>query len=281
MNAYEMFELLRDNIGEKEESHWKNKLLLRRLNVEHREVARLVIDSPGDWLLKKSASITPSSSLITLPTDCIKPAYLEEVSSGRPIPIRGTVRERRVGGQNFQSGDLEAHFFGNYLEVGVSSYSTAVYVWYQPRIPDLHCGSCGNGTGTTTIVFEAVNWPNGQDDYYNDSYVEVRDKTSNVLNARQLITDYVGATFTATIAAAAVAPIVNDYYGTVSLLPDELHNWVVMRATVRALAKPSSTFEKEIFSFWRAELKTAKEEAEEFLATRFDGNIYTRITEAY
>lgn len=283
MNAYEMLELLRDNIGEKSEAHWSDKLLLRRLNAEQREVSRLVLDSPGDWLLKKSDAITPSSSLITLPSDCVRPAYIEEVSSGRNIPIRGTVRERRVGrqpGTSLSAGVIEAYFKGAYLEVNSDSYGEQVYVWYQPRIPDLHAGECGNGTGATAIVFEGQNWPNGQNDYYNGSLVEVRDNQNHVLNVRQEITDYVGATFTATIAGSAATPAVNDFYGTISLLPEELHMWIVLRATVRALAKPSSTFEKELFSFWRAEMGKAKEEAEEFLATRISGSTYTRIVEA-
>lgn len=283
MNAYEMVELLRQNIGEKVEAHWSDRLLLRRLNNEQKEVARLCYDSPGDWLLKKSSSITPAASVITLPTDCVRPAYLEEVSSGRNIPIRGTVRERRVGrqpGTTISAGTIEAYFMGANLEVNMDSYTEPVYVWYQQRVPDLHAGECGNGTGATSIVFEAKNWPNGQNDYYNGVYVEVRDKTSHVLNVRQAITDYVGSTFTATIASATVTPEVNDLYGTISLLPEELHNWVVLRATVRALAKPSSTFEKEVFSFWRAELRAAKEEAEEFLASRLSGSTYTRIVEA-
>lgn len=283
MNAYEMVELLRQNIGEKVEAHWSDRLLLRRLNNEQKEVARLCYDSPGDWLLKKSSSITPAASVITLPTDCVRPAYLEEVSSGRNIPIRGTVRERRVGrqpGTTISAGTIEAYFMGANLEVNMDSYTEPVYVWYQQRVPDLHAGECGNGTGATSIVFEAKNWPNGQNDYYNGVYVEVRDKTSHVLNVRQAITDYVGSTFTATIASATVTPEVNDLYGTISLLPEELHNWVVLRATVRALAKPSSTFEKEVFSFWRAELRVAKEEAGEFLASRLSGSTYTRIVEA-
>lgn len=282
MNTYEMLELLRDNAGEKKEAHWLDKLLLRRLNVAHRTVARLALDSPGDWLIKKSSALTPSSSLITLPTDCVRPAYIEEVSSGRVIPIRGTVRERRLGrapGTTISAGTIEAYLLGGYIEVNQDSYGEEVYLWYQQRIPDLHAGECGNGTGAAAVVFEAQNWPNGQNDYYNGSYVEVRDKASHVLNARCEITDYVGSTFTATIASPTVTPAVNDIYGTVSLLPEELHNWIVLKATVSAIAKPSSTFEKELFSYLRAELKQAEEDGQEFLATRLSGSTYTRVVE--
>ena len=281
-NAYEMLELLRDNVGETEESHWTDKLLLQRLNIENRDVGRLCLDSPGDWLIKKSASLTPSSSRLTLPSDCVRPAYLEEVSSGRVIPVRGTVRERRMGrqaGTTLSAGTIEAYLFGGFIEVNMDSYANACYLWYQPRVKTLHAGVCGTGTGAAAVVFEAAHWPSGVDDYYNDIVLQVRDQTDHVLNVNQAISDYVGATFTATIASPAVTPASGDFYGTVSELPKELLGLVVLRATVKAIAKPSSTFEKEIFSFFRAELKKAQEEAEEFLATRLSGSTYTRIVE--
>ena len=281
-NAYEMLELLRDNIGESTESHWSDKLLLQRLNVEHRDVGRLVLDSPGDWLLKKSASISPSSSQLALPSDCVRPAYIEEVSSGRKINIQGTVRERRLGrmpGTTIGAGNVEAYLVGNYIEVNMDNYGEACYIWYQPRVKDLHAGVCGTGTGAAAVVFEAAHWPSGVDDYYNDIVLQVRDSSDYLLNVNQAISDYVGLTFTATIASPAATPASGDFYGTVSQLPQELLGLVVLRATVKAMAKPSSTFEKEIFAFFRAELKNAQNEAEEFLATRISGSTYVRIAE--
>jgi len=282
MNAYEMLELLRDNVGEATESHWTDKLLLQRLNVEHTEVGRLVLDSPGDWLLRRSASLTPSSNRLTLPSDCVRPAYLEEVSSGRVVPIRGTVRERRLGrqpGTSLGAGTVEAYLLGGYVEVNVDSYGEACYLWYQGRVKDLHAGVCGTGTGAAAVVFEAAHWPSGVDDYYNDLVLQVRDQTDHLLNVNEAISDYDGGTVTAVIAAPFATPASGDFYGTVSELPKELLGLVVLRATVKAVAKPSSTFEKEIFAFFRAELKGAQEEAEEFLSTRLSGSTYIRIAE--
>jgi hypothetical protein len=271
MNAYEMLEMLRDNVGEVTESHWTDKLLLRRLNIDQRETGRLCLDSPGDWLLKKSASISPSSNQLALPSDCVRPAYVEEVASGRTVPIRGSVRGRAIG------RDTEAYLIGNYLEINETSYTNACYIWYQQRIKDLHAGLCGAGTGAEAVVFEAAHWPSGADDYYNDVVVQVRDASDHVLNVNQVISDYVGLTFTATIASPAAAPASGDFYGTVSELPEELHGLIVLRATVKALAKPSSTFEKELFAFFINELKNAQKEAEEFLATRLSASTYTQI----
>jgi hypothetical protein len=271
MNAYEMLEMLRDNVGEVTESHWTDKLLLRRLNIDQRETGRLCLDSPGDWLLKKSASISPSSNQLALPSDCVRPAYVEEVSSGRTVPIRGSVRGRAIG------RDTEAYLIGNYLEINETTYTNACYIWYQQRIKDLHAGICGTGTGAAAVVFEAAHWPSGEDDYYNDIVVQVRDASDHVLNVNQAISDYTGATFTAVIASPAVTPASGDFYGTVSELPEELHGLIVLRATVKALAKPSSTFEKELFAFFVNELKNAQKEAEEFLATRLSASTYTQI----
>lgn len=283
MNAYEMLEQVRYNIGETTEAHWKDKMLLRQLNLEHSEVARKILDSPGDWLLEKSSSLTPSASQLSLPSDCVKPAAIEEVSSGRVVLVRGTVRERRVGrqaGTTLSTGTVEAYLIGDKIEVNMDSYGEACYVWYQKRVKELHAGICGAGSGSTSVVFEAAHWPSGVDDYYNDITVEVRDATTHVLNAKQAITDYVGGTFTATIAAAAVAPASGDFYGTLSQLPNEALPVVILRATTKALARPSSTFEKEIFAFFRSELRKAEEELDEFLATRISGSTYSRIVEA-
>lgn len=283
MNAYEMLEQLRYNIGETTEAHWKDKMLLRQLNLEHSEVARKVLDSPGDWLLEKSSSITPSSSQLSLPSDCVKPAAIEEVASGRVVLVRGTVRERRTGrqaGTTLSAGTVEAYLIGNKIEINMDSYSEACYIWYQKRVIELHAGVCGSGTDGTHVEFELAHWPSGVDDYYNDIMVEVRDETDHKLNVNQAITDYVGLTGVAEIASAAATPASGDFYGTVSQLPNEALPVVILRATTKALARPSSTFEKEIFAFFRSELKRVEEELDEFLATRISGSTYSRIVEA-
>lgn len=279
MDAYEMRLQLRDNLGESVASHWTNAQLVRRLNIEHKAVARKVIDSPGDWLLKKSAALTPSSNQLTLPTDCLRPVYVEEVTSGRIIPIRGTIRERGGGRYPGYGGTVEAYLIGNYIEVNQESYGNACYVWYQPRVLDLQSGTCQTGTDATSVYFNLANFPSGVDDYYNGVTLHVYDVSTNALNFNGLIADWTGLTGVAIIADAAAAPAATDKYGTVSPLPEEVHNLVVMRATVKGIAKPSSTFEKELFSFYRAELRKEEEDVEAFLASRLGDSTYTRITD--
>jgi len=284
MNTYEILESLRDNIGEKVEKHWSNKLLIRVINIEHRKLASKVLNSPGDWLLKKSSSLTPSSSIITLPSDCVRPAYMEEVSSGRPIPIRGTVRERRLermAGTSLSTGNVEAYLVGNTVEVNQDSFSNAVYVWYQKRVVDLHAGLCSNDTDATHVGFQLSLWPSGEDDYYNGITIEVRDQDTDVLNVSTTITDFVGTTGVAEVGSVLVTPASGDFYGTVSQLPEELHDFILLASTVRVLAKPSSIFEKEIFLYWNNEMKKMEKDVDDFLATRFSGSSYVRIAERF
>jgi hypothetical protein len=279
MDAYEMRLQLRDNLGEAVASHWTEAQLVRRLNIEHKAVARKVIDSPGDWLLKKSDALTPSSNRLTLPTDCLRPVYVEEVTSGRMIPIRGTVREKAGGRFPGYGGTVEAYLIGNYIEINLNDYGNTCYLWYQPRVLDLQSGTCQASTGATSVYFELANFPSGVDDYYNGVTLHIYDVSTNALNFNGLIADWVGLTGIATIASAAAAPAATDLYGTVSPLPEEVHNLIVMRATVKAIAKPSSTFEKELFSFYRAELKKEEEDVESFLTSRLGDSVYTRITD--
>lgn len=283
MNAYEMREVLRNNIGEGTAVHWSNKILTKRLNECYLEVGRLVVDSPGDWLLKKSDSITPSLNRLTLPSDCLRPAYVEEVGSGRKIWINGSVREREgeliSTGSSALLGMIRGYLLGNYIEIDSPNYGEACYVWYQPRLVELACGTCQTGTDATHVAFNQANWPSGEDDYYNGLTLHVRDVTSNVLNVNTIITDYVGSTGIATVASAVATPAATDFYGTVPQIPRELLDLVITKATVKSLARPNSTFEKEIFAFWKSLLKDAEEQAQDFLAARLSGSSYVRVVE--
>ena len=80
-NAYHIFEEIRDNIDETTAAHWSDKEILRKLIRAHRKVVTFMMQSQGDWLLV-STTLTPVASLVTLPSDCAKPVYMEEVTSG-------------------------------------------------------------------------------------------------------------------------------------------------------------------------------------------------------
>lgn len=277
MNTYHMLLDVRDNIGEDVASHWGDNDVLRKLNAAQRKVANLFILTPGDWLIK-SADLTPVDSVITLPDDCAKPVYMEEESSGCEITLSGNIRGRnfsRVTGAIAYEGITEAYMEMNTIVVNRDSYTTEVTLWYQKRIPDLHTGAAAVGSGATKLIFQLTNEPKRVDDYYNDVVVEIVDGTgTGIIEA---ISDYAGEEFYATITGTVATA---DNYGTVSELPEESHDLIVLEASLMLLAKPSSAIEPSIFKYMLSQVQKAREDLEEWISTRVASHMpYRQIEE--
>ena len=247
MNAYMQMLDVRDNVGEEAGAKWDNAGIQRKLNGAQRRLAMILSMSPGDWLVK-SADLTPSDSLITLPTDCMKPVALETTLDKQPIPIRTNVRDRSVGrlpASALGTLEYEAYLLKDYIEVNVDSFTTQVTLWYQQRVPDLALGVVTTG-GVSTLVLQAANEPNGNDDYYNGVVIEVIDTNFNI-NIVSSVSDYDGGTFTITLVGA---PTSSDFYGTISELPEECHELMILMATTKLLASPGAAIDPETFQFF-------------------------------
>ncbi len=277
MNAYSMMVDVRDNIAEQTAGKWDAANIQRKLNAAQRRLTLLLSMSPGDWLVT-STDLTPSDSLITLPSDCMKPVYLEETSSGIPIELNSNVRDRSIGripGASLGVVRAEAYLLKDYIEVNQDSYSNEVTLWYQKRVPDLALGIVASGSGASSLILQAANEPNGSDDYYNNVVVEVVDTNFNV-NIVSTISDYAGSTFTATITGT---PVALDYYGTVSSLPEECHALMVLMATTTLLAAPGGALDPKYFQFFVGERNVLLKEFKDWISTRKSGSSYTRTTE--
>jgi len=280
MNAWYMLTDLRDNVAEATEKRWHDNDLLRKLNFAHRMRANELIASPGDWLVT-SEDLTPSSGVVTLPSDCLKPVYMEEISTGYPIPLTQNLRDRRTtrtSSYGLYKGYLDAYVVGNTIEINSATYGTQVRLWYQRRVADLHCGTADTGTGASALVLDNDMEPRFEDDYYNGVYVEVIDQTSGMVDIRSLVTDYVAATETMTITGTAAA---DDHYGTVLELPEECAGLIVLEATLLALAKPASSLDTRYFEFFESLHRKALKDWNMFKATRVSGSNMTRVTEVY
>lgn len=278
MNTYGMLQLLRDQIAEATASHWSDVNLVRRLSVAQRKVAVLVQSYPGAWLLK-SADLTPVASVITLPQDCAKPVYMEETTSGKPIPWLENVRARRVSRKiaaslDWWTGAPEAYPLRNTLEVNQSSYTTGVTLWYDIRVPDLMAGTASAG-GAGSLTFPVNSNVKHIDDYYNGVGIEV-DSGTGAGTVGDTITDYVGATGACVVTGTYST---DSVFGTISLLPEEAHHLILMEATVLAIAKPSSNIDKEVFRYYRDERRDAKRDLERWLETRIKGYRRVEVTE--
>lgn len=276
MNAYNIFKSIRDNLNEASAAHWGDPEILHKLNLNYRKVASRIGVSDGDYFLK-SADLTPSSAKITLPSDCMKPVYME--ANDYPISLV-TVRERRVTrpiGASLETGLVEAYFEGTGLVINMDSFTDTVTLWYQERIPLLHCGTLQASTGATALYFQLVDanarsmLASGANDYYNDEEVETIDISSGIVS-QGTISDYAGSTGVATVATMSPAPAATDYYGTVLRIPEEANGYLELLTTVQLLAKPSSAIDPKYFEFFAALLKEAKQSFDDWLEPRMQNS---------
>jgi hypothetical protein len=285
MNTLDQVELIRDYIAEATASHWSDLNILRRLNVAQRTLAVRIAQLNSAWLVT-SASVTPSATgVITLPNDCSKPLYLEDANGGVINWLVGGVKNRQV-----TRDGSEVYPLMNTLELNANVFSgTTCTLWYQKRVPDLHCGFTQSGSGANALVFDktvtvaASALATGralkfQDDYYNNVTVEVIDATSGIVDISSVISDYTASSATAVIVGTCAAA---DKYGTVSILPPECHELMVLETAQIALMKPGAKLDKTVLQYYRAELSTAREEFYSWLETRTPGVSGISVGEPY
>lgn len=280
MNTYEMLQLLRDEIAEASPAHWTDVNLVRRLNVAQRKVAVLVQSYPGAWLLK-SKDLTPSSSIITLPSDCAKPVYIEEKSSGKPLAWLGSVKTRKVSRSqgtslDWWSGAPEVYPLLGTLEINQDDYGTQVTLWYDVRVPDLMAGTASAGAATS-LTFPDESPVKHIDDYYNGVGLEV-DSGTGAGTVGDTISDYTGVDRVCVVSGTYSS---SSVFGTISRLPEECHPLILAEATVLAVAKPSSNIDKEVFQYYVNERRDVKRDLKEWLETRIQGHRRIEITEDF
>lgn len=258
-NAFYQMLAIRANIGERfgTEVHWHDDEILQHMNMAQDEIAGILQDVDDDWFLK-STTLTPSASKISLPSDCDKVAYIEEASTGAPIDIDITVRERRVHrtiGSTLDVGALEAYVEDDYVVVNQDNYANNVTFWYYKRIPDLAFGVIATGAASS-LTMEATQFPSYENDYYNGVTVETMDATNKNINLRSTVSDYVASTRVMTVTGT---PNTNDYYGTVSMLPRKADRLIVLKSSLTLMARPSSAIDPQYFEKWIAIEKKAED----------------------
>jgi hypothetical protein len=267
MNAYAQLEFIRDLIAETSPAHWSSLNLLRRLNLVQSKLALKLSMTPGDWLTK-SKSITATDSLIELPFDCMKPIYLEN-SDGAPVPfLSGGVNYRRVSrsiSPQLVNESSEVYPLSNSLEINAASYSGALTLWYQKRVPDLHCGYVDTGSASTLILDKSTT--EGSNDLGTGRAINFIDvyNGSGVLDIRSIISDFTASTATVTITGT---PTANDQYGTVSVLPEECHMYMTVETAAIALMKPGSKLDKEALQYVQSLVKQYRDEFNNWISTR-------------
>jgi len=273
MNAYEMFNEIRDNIGEAAAAHWSDLAILRKINAAQRKAFHIISQTPGDWFIQKAAGLTPVSGLVSFPADCAKPVYMEDANNSCEIPINITVREKRVDmpvGFNWDLGSEEAFLLEDGIQINNTNFSGTVDLWYERRIPDLHFGTAAAG-GAASLTLEAAKQHSLVDNYYNNLDIEIVSGTGAV--ARDTITDY---TASSRVCVVTGTYSTDSVYGMISVLPREACDYMMLHATLALLAKPSSNADPNYFTFWKTQLKEAETSIEEWCSRRVKNSLAIR-----
>jgi len=281
MNADYMLDEVRSNIDETTAEHWTDAEIMRKINAAQRKYAMRLSLQPGNWLITSSA-VTPSDGVITLPTDCAKPLYIEETSSGTPIYFKTTVQDRRSSRSfgatlDWDISSKEAYLQMDAVVVNEDSYATACTLWYQIRVPDLLVGTGAAGSGSNVIIVPTTSYPERVNDYYNNSYLEVTAGTG--VGTRAAISDYVASTRAITVAGTFGT---DSEFGTISRLPEEVHPLIVLDATCTALAKSSAKIDDKVYQEFKEEKADYWRTFLDWASSRVPGaGRHTRITNPY
>jgi len=264
MNAFFMLEMVRENIGEETASHWTDLNILRRINASQRKVAQMLSMAQGGWLIE-SADITPVASLITYPSNCSKIAYIEVKETGRVVHFLPSIKGRSIS-RNLNDTCLEVYPVMDGLMVNEDDYTTELTIWYQRRIPDLHTSGISDyadaGAATSLTLTTALN-PVMRVDYYNDAEIEIISGTGSAI--RTSITDYTAAGVCTTAAGTFSTDTV---YGTIPMIPEEMHSYIVWDATVSSLMRPGATMDEKVISYYIQEARNARKIVEEWIESR-------------
>lgn len=278
MNAWYMLTDIRDNIAESTAKHWGENDILRKLNMSHRTRTMELHQATGDWLLKNT-TLTPSNNVITLPNDCAKPVYLEHAAGEWEIPLDGTVRERgltRIYGNQLSDNFVTAYPQKGELYINMDSFADDVKLWYLQRIADLICGTGDTGSAAQSLVIAEAMEPSLLDDYYNDQVIEVNLQSGGSMS-RTTVSNYVASTRVITVAAGTMST--STVYGTVSDLPQEAIDFIVVDATMKLLAKPGSRLDARYWEFYQEVRREARRAWMNWISSRRPGNSRIRIAE--
>jgi hypothetical protein len=276
MDAYEMLNQVRNDVGELTEVHWSDLALLRKLNFETLKLWMQLGLQAGDILLK-SATVTFASSEVALPSDCDKPIYLEN-GDGYAVPISLTVREKNLfATAPYLSYNLNysAYLQGETLKLNQAGISGNWTLWYYGAYKDMAYGTGGASCGASALHFDAAKQPSIVDDYYNTLTVNTYNSSTGARKLTSTISDYTGSTLVAVVTGT---PAAGDIYGTENQLPIQGHWLVVQRVILSCLSKPSAAIDPKYFEYTMVALKDYEATWNRWIETRIPGSRAVRIT---
>lgn len=275
MNAYQMKTDLRGFLGEATATHWTDLMILNALNRSQKKLYKKMSMAGNDWFTKRSAALTPSSSQVSLPTDCAKPVYMEEVVSKQKIYFNQSVMNRRL---LRQTEALVSEVYGflleDVIEINQDNFTKQVYLWYERTCPGLHFGTAAAG-GSTSLTLEASANASRVDDHYNGLIIEVESGTG--AGTRTTIDDYDGSTLVCTTAAGTFGS--DSVYGMVPIIPEAGYEALFFDAFNQLLVKPAGVIRPETIQWATREARETMRVFEDWISSRSKASRYNQITE--
>lgn len=232
LNAYAILEQVRYDLNEYSTAlmqasdttgAFQNTHILAKINQAQSFIWNALFTQFPELFLK-SASLSVSASVATLPWDCYRIRRIENADKVKINPI--TVNEKHVYAD---SGSEYLYYrYGNTIGVDADSVSGTWTLWYFQKPRELNQGMSSAGAATSLTLATSAK---AIADYYNGMMIE--NITDDWVDT---ITDYTAArvsTITNTGAAS-------KYYGIISELPDAFHHLIPMKATILCKSLPTS-----------------------------------------
>lgn len=257
-NFYELFYTVRRRLSEVSASRWTDLEIYNWLNQAQQYIARKA------KCLEKEVAVTTSEGIreYDLRTTTNDFSDIIDISeSGVNYDINGStsnnqsleyttiaqLNKESPGWRGVSNSIPQQYYYkkavktiGLYPEPNSSNAGAYLHVngYYFPKI--LIAGTASSGS-TTTLVMAAgsstVPYPNPDDDYYNDLYLEIYSGTGT--GQRLKITDYTASSRTLTF-AIATAPDSTSVFGLVPEINPEAHYLMEIYALWKAFAKGGS-----------------------------------------
>jgi len=208
----------------------------------------------------------------------LKPVYLES-SNGYPISFTQGVEGRRatrIPGTTLYAGIADGYLIEGKVEVNLDTFSDTCYLWYLRRVADPICGTAAAGAATSITIPSSMS-PSKVDDYYNGVSIEVASGTG--ADTRVLVSDYVGSTRVLTLASGTFDT--TTIFGSVSELPVEADDYIILLAASLCMVKPASSVAQEYYGFIHNELKEAKKMFQEAINAMAASQGYMDITQTH
>jgi hypothetical protein len=233
-NCYKLVEVCRRDINEfsagklagtDTSGKYSNSQIVDKINISQRFIHSVLMKFVPEEFIT-TTTLTGVDSVYTLPWDFGTLIQFEDPQKRKIYPSS----VKNLPTQGSTGSDQLYYRKGRTLVLNKSGVTDTNTLHYYTKPRDLHFGQAQAGSGASTLVME--NTAKSRDDYYNGVIVE------NFTSAFESeITDFTASTYSAAITGTAVA---NDYYGTVSEMPEEFHFLISLWAIILLKEHPAS-----------------------------------------